>query len=86
MAQRLFLLDGARHDGYSRTHGRRPRHRDHRFLPKGIEAAIEEGLHRASKTLRGITGVEVLSVKAKVVKGKVQEYRVSLKITFVLED
>ena len=53
---------------------------------KGIEAAIEEGLHRASKTLRGITGVEVLSVKAKVVKGKVQEYRVSLKISFVLED
>ena len=53
---------------------------------KGVEAAIEEGLKRTSKTLRGITGLEVLSVKAKVAKGKVQEYRVSLKITFVLED
>jgi flavin-binding protein dodecin len=53
---------------------------------KGIQEAIEEGLKRASKTLRGITGMEVVSVKAKVSKGKVQEYRVSLKITFVLEE
>jgi flavin-binding protein dodecin len=54
--------------------------------PKGIEAAIDEGLKRASKTLRGITGLEIVSIKAKVAKGKVQEYRVSLKITFVLEE
>jgi hypothetical protein len=54
--------------------------------PRGIQDAIEEGLRRASKTLRGITGLEVVSVKAKVEKGKVREYRVSLKITFVLED
>jgi len=54
--------------------------------PKGIEDAIEEGLRRASKTLRGITGLEIVSIKAKVSKGKVEEYRVSLKITFVLED
>ena len=53
---------------------------------KGLQHAIEEGLLRASKTLRGITGLEVVSIKAKVSKGKVQEYRVSLKITFVLED
>jgi hypothetical protein len=53
---------------------------------KSIEAAIEEGLKRASKTLRGITGLEVVSVKAKVDQGKVREYRVSLKITFVLEE
>ena len=53
---------------------------------KGIEEAVSEGLRRASKTLRGITGMEVLSIKAKVNKGKVEEYRVSLKITFILED
>jgi flavin-binding protein dodecin len=53
---------------------------------KGIEAAVDEGLKRASKTLRGITGLEIVSIKAKVAKGKVQEYRVSLKITFVLEE
>ncbi len=54
--------------------------------PKGIEQAIEDGLRRASKTLRGITGMEVVSVKAKVARGRIQEYRVSLKITFVLEE
>jgi flavin-binding protein dodecin len=53
---------------------------------KGIEDAIDQGLRRASKTLRGITGLEVVSIKAKVSKGKVEEYRVSVKITFVLED
>ena len=53
---------------------------------KNIEDAIEAGLKRASKTLRGITGVEVVSIKAKVDKGRVQEYRVSLKMTFILED
>jgi len=53
---------------------------------KSVEAAIGEGLKRASKTLRGITGLEVLTIKAKVAKGKVEEYRVSLKITFVLEE
>ncbi len=54
--------------------------------PKGIEDAVNEGLRRASKTLRGITGVEILSTKAKVNKGKVEEYRVNLKITFILEE
>ena len=54
--------------------------------PKSIENAIEEGLKRAARTLRGITGLEVVSVKAKVDKGKIQEYRVSLKITFILEN
>jgi len=54
--------------------------------PKGVQAAIEEGLKRAARTLKGITGLEVASIKAKVSKGKIQEYRVSLKITFVLEE
>jgi flavin-binding protein dodecin len=49
---------------------------------KGIEEAIQEGLHRASKTLRGITGLEVASLKAVVRKGKIREYRVTIKITF----
>jgi hypothetical protein len=52
---------------------------------KGIEDAVNEGLKRASKTLRGITGVEVTGIKAKVNKGKVEEYRVNLKLTFILE-
>ena len=53
---------------------------------KGIEAAIESAVERASRTLRGITGIEVQSIKAKIEKGKVQEYRVTMKVTFILED
>lgn len=53
---------------------------------KSIDDAITGGLKRASKTLRGITGLEVESIKAKVGNGKVQEYRVTLRITFVLEE
>ncbi|MBI4618218.1 MAG: dodecin domain-containing protein [Planctomycetes bacterium] len=53
---------------------------------QGFQEAVAEGLKRASKTLRGITGLEVVSQKAKVEKGKVQEYRVTMKLTFVLED
>ena len=52
---------------------------------KGIEAAVEEGLKRASRTLRGITGLEVVSVKARIEKDKVKEYRVTLKVSFLLE-
>ena len=52
---------------------------------KGFQAAVETGLTRAAKTLRGITGIEVLSQKAKVEKGKIAEYRVTLEVTFILD-
>lgn len=52
---------------------------------KSVEDAINAGLKRASQTLRGITGLEVINVKAKVSRGKVAEYRVKMKLTFILE-
>lgn len=54
--------------------------------PKGFEEAIVDGLKRATKTLRGITGLEITKMNAKVENGKIFEYRVHLNITFVLED
>ncbi len=51
-----------------------------------IEAAIQEGLKRATQTLRGITGFEVIRVQGKVDKGKLIEYRVHMNVTFVLEE
>ncbi len=54
--------------------------------PTGFQNAIEDGLTRASKSLRGITGLEVLSQKAKVEDGKIVEYRATIEVTFVLED
>jgi hypothetical protein len=54
--------------------------------PEGFKGAISEGLERASKTVHGITGLEVVSQKAKVVDGKISEYRATLEVTFVLDD
>ena len=51
-----------------------------------IEAAVSEGLKRATKTLRGITGLEITRIQAKVDKGKLKEYRVHMNVTFVLEE
>ena len=53
--------------------------------PESFEAAIREGLDRASRTVRGITGLHLIEQKAKVENGKIAEYRVTMEITFVLE-
>jgi flavin-binding protein dodecin len=53
--------------------------------PEGFRQAAEEGMGRATKTLRGVTGFEVISMKGKVVDGRITEYRVTLEVTFVLE-
>ena len=42
-------------------------------------------MKRATKTLRGVTGFEVISLKGKVDNGKITEYRVTLEVTFILE-
>ena len=52
---------------------------------KGFQDAAEDGLRRATQTLRGVTGFEVVSLKGKVEDGKIAEYRVTLEVTFVLE-
>jgi len=37
------------------------------------------------RTLRGITGLHVIEEKASVKNGKIDEYRVTLELTFILE-
>ena len=51
-----------------------------------LDGAIQAGVKRAAKTLRGITGVEVTRIQCKIEKGKIREYRVHMNVTFVLED
>ena len=51
-----------------------------------FQDAIEQGIDRASRTLRGMTGLRVLEQKAKIEAGKIIEYRVNMSITFVLDD
>ena len=53
--------------------------------PDGFREAVEEGMLRAARTIRGITGLEVLSKRVKVERGQIVEYRVDMKITFLLE-
>jgi len=52
---------------------------------KSFQDAVEQGVSRASSTLRGITGLEVISQKAKVEDGKIVEYRSTIEITFILD-
>lgn len=53
---------------------------------KSFDDAVENGVKRASKTLKGITSAWVADQKVTVKDGKIDECRVVLKITFVLED
>ena len=52
---------------------------------KGFEDAIKVGFARATKTLRGITGMRVVEFRVAVENSKIMEYRVRLEIIFVLE-
>lgn len=52
---------------------------------KSFEDAIENGIKRASETIRGIQGAWIQDQKIVVNDGKIIEYRVNLKISFVLE-
>lgn len=51
-----------------------------------FQDAISQGIERASRTLRGMTGLKVLEQKAKIENGKITEYRVQMAITFVLDE
>jgi flavin-binding protein dodecin len=51
---------------------------------KSFEHAINAGIARAEKTLRNLTGAWIKSQKVVIEKGKITEYRVLLKVTFVL--
>jgi len=53
---------------------------------KSFDDAIEKGIKRASKTIRNIEGAWVQDQKVIIKKGKISEYRVSMKLSFVLED
>jgi hypothetical protein len=53
--------------------------------PKSFEDAIEKGIQRAAKTLKNVQGAWIESQKVVVDKGKVTQYRVNLRVTFVLE-
>jgi hypothetical protein len=54
--------------------------------PKSFDDALDVGVARACKTLKGVSGAWVQDQKVVISDGKITEYRVTLKVTFVLED
>ena len=54
--------------------------------PQSFEDAIQQGLQRATKTLRGVTAAWIKDQRVKLENGKVTEYQVNLQITFVLDE
>lgn len=53
---------------------------------KGFEDAIRNGIKRFSKTIKHVEGAWVKEQKVVVDSGDVSEFRVTLKVTFVLDD
>lgn len=53
---------------------------------KSLEDAIREGVERADKTLDNVEGAWVQDIKTVIKNGKIAEWRVTLKVTFVLKD
>ena len=53
---------------------------------KSFEDAIVSGIRRADATLDEVQGAWIKSQKVDVTKGKIVEYRVVMKVTFLLKD
>ena len=53
---------------------------------KSFDDAVKAGIARACKTLTNVSGAWVKDQKVVIEKNKIVEYRVNLKVTFVLED
>lgn len=52
---------------------------------ESFEEAIKQGIAKAGESVRNIKGAWVKEQKVKVDDGQISEYRVDLKVTFVLE-
>ena len=53
--------------------------------PESFAKAADAAVAEASKTLRGITGADVLSMSAEVSDGKITEFRTTVNIAFAVE-
>ena len=53
--------------------------------PKGFDEAVRVGFGRATKTLRGITGMRIVEMRVSVENSKIKEYRVRMEVIFLLE-
>jgi flavin-binding protein dodecin len=54
--------------------------------PDGVDAAIRNGIARASQTVRNLNWFEVGQIRGEVVDGEVAHVQVQMKVGFRLED
>ena len=54
--------------------------------PKSFDDAVVIGIKRASKKIENIRGAWIAQQKITVEKGKIVEFRVVMRVTFVLND
>ena len=53
---------------------------------RGFDDAVREGIARANESLKNVQGAWVSEQKVVVDKGKITEYRVTMRVTFVLKE
>ena len=53
---------------------------------KSFEDAVQIGIQRANKKLKNVKGAWIRDQKVIVENGKITQYRVKMKVTFILED
>ncbi len=53
---------------------------------KSFEDAIQQGIDRATKTLRNVKSAWVKDMRVAIENNRVSEYQVNLQITFVLDN
>ena len=54
--------------------------------PKSIEDAVETGIRRADESLDNVEGAWIQDIKCVVKNGKVAEWRVNMKVSFLLKE
>jgi flavin-binding protein dodecin len=52
---------------------------------KSFEDAIEQGVKRADDTIKNIEGAWIQEQKVTIKNGKIDEYRVNMRVTFILK-
>ncbi|MFD8549662.1 MULTISPECIES: dodecin [unclassified Streptomyces] len=53
---------------------------------QSVDAAIKNGIKRASQTLRNLDWFEITEVRGHLVDGEIDHYQVGMKVGFRLED
>ena len=53
---------------------------------KSFEDAIQQGVARATKTLRNVRSAWIKEQRVEITDGNISQYQVNLMVTFVLDD